>query len=723
MQKNRLVIEKLVKWFVYGMFFLTIFTVVIALFSNETEGEAGIGSFDSQSMNENWLLERNGESSSISLPQTVNTHKDEILSIKNTLPSDLSDGCSLLTRASMADLYIYVDGELREQYATETIDNKPYYNPSAYVVTELSEADSGAEILIKIRAKTKTTLNEVEISKGNNAWFRIIQNNLPVNAVVLVVILLGIILVIVSGIMRHISDNTRMTFFLGLFMTDFGIWVISESNLRQLVFAKPSLSGYFAYWSVELLGAFACMYFDEVQHKKHHKSYVTIEFLISVQLLINIALHFTGIAEFYKTLMISHLWLGIGVLTATINIINDIRSKRIRQYLVTAFGMAGFLVMAVFELVGFYVTRFHVFGIFACSGLVILAVATVVQVLIDQMWEAKERHNKQTQMIVNTIETIAMAIDAKDEYTGGHSERVGQYAAILARGMAADYDFSEEDILRIHYIGIMHDIGKIGVADTVLNKPGRLTESEFSLMKKHVEIGSEMLTGMNESISGLVDGIRYHHERFDGKGYPEGLSDTEIPLVARILCIVDCYDAMTSNRVYRKRLTDEEVRAEFMRCAGTQFDPALVEIFVKLLDSGEMHPYTVDGMATSEKGTVLKSAVLENRLQEMIKSQDTLVNHPEHVRMLCFIMKLKEIKKERTDVYIIRLKDVEIPLDAENCSVVEKMIKSHMRVKDVSIECNDSMKIIALFDKTDEEIERFEKDLIAHSAYVFFESI
>lgn len=165
------------------------------------------------------------------------------------------------------------------------------------------------------------------------------------------------------------------------------------------------------------------------------------------------------------------------------------------------------------------------------------------------------------------------------------------------------------------------------------------------------------------------------------------------------------------------------VRAEFIRCAGTQFDPALVEIFVKLLDSGEMHPYTVDGMATSEKGTVLKSAVLENRLQEMTKSQDTLVKHPEHVRMLYFIMKLKEIKKEHTDVYFIRVKDVEIPLDTENCSVVEKMIKSHMRVRDVSTECNDSMKIIALFDRTDEEIERFEKDLNAHSAYVFFECI
>ena len=723
MQKAGFIIEKLIKWFVYGMFLLTIFIVVIALFSNETEGEAGIGSFDSQSMNENWILERNGESSFISLPQSVNTDKDEILIIKNTLPSDLSDGCSLLTRASMADIYIYINDELREQYATESIDNMSYYIPSAYIVTELSEKDSGAEIMIKIRAKTHTVLNEVQISKGNNVWFRVIQKSLPVNAIVLVVIILGVILVIVSKVMRHISENAGMSFFLGVFMIDMGIWVFSESDLRQLIFAKPSLSQYFAYFSVELLGAFACMYFDEVQHKKHHKSYVIVELLISTQLLINMALHFAGIADFYETLMISHIWLGIGVLIATINIVDDIRSKRITQYLVTALGMAGFLVMAVLELVGFYVTRFHVFGIFACSGLVILAVATVVQALIDQMRDANERHNKQTQIIVNTIETVAVAIDAKDEYTGGHSERVGQYAAILARGMAADYDFSEEDILRIHYIGIMHDIGKIGVADTVLNKPGRLTESEFSLMKKHVEIGSEILAGMNESISGLVDGIRYHHERFDGKGYPEGLSDTEIPLIARILCLADCYDAMTSNRVYRKRLTDEEVRAEFIRCAGTQFDPALAEIFVKLLDSGEMHPYTVEGMATSEKGTVLKSAVLENRLQEMTMSQDTLVNHPEHVRMLCFIMKLKEKKREHMDVFIVSLKEDEIPAGAETHSMIGKMIKSHLKMKDVSIECNDSMRIIALFEKTDEEIENFEKDLNSQSAYVSFERI
>lgn len=723
MQKANFIIEKLIKWFVYGMFLLTIFIVFVALFTNETEGEAGIGSFDSQSMNENWLLEKKGESTFLSLPRSVNANKGEVLIIKNTLPSDLSDGSSLLTRASMADIYIYINDELREQYATESIDNMSFHIPSAYVVTELSEKDSGAEIVIKIRAKGHTVLNEVQISKGNNVWFRIIQNNLPVNVIVLFVMILGIILVIVSRIMQYISENARMSFFLGIFMIDMGIWVFSESNLRQLIFAKPSLSQFFSYFSVELLGAFACMYFDEVQHKKHHKSYVIIELLISSQLLINMVLHFTGIADFYTTLLLSHIWLGLGVLIAIINIVDDIRSKRIKKYMATAFGMVGFLVMASLELVGFYVTRFHVFGIFACSGLVVLAVATVVQALIDQAQDAKERRDSQTQMMVNTIETIAVAIDAKDEYTGGHSERVGQYAAILARRMAADYDFSEEDILRIHYIGIMHDIGKIGVADTVLNKPGRLTESEFSLMKKHVEIGSEIMSGMDESIPGLVDGIRYHHERFDGKGYPEGLSDTEIPLVARILCLADCYDAMTSNRVYRKRLTDEEVRSEFIRCSGTQFDPALTEIFVQLLASGEIHPYTVEGMATSEKGTVLKSAVLENRLQEMTMSQDTLVNHPEHVRMLCFIMKLKEKRREHMDVFIVNLKDDEIPACEENRNKIEKLIKSHLKMKDVSIECNDNMKIIALFEKTDEEIENFEKDLNAQPVYVSFEHI
>lgn len=723
MQKTSFLIDRVVRWFVCGFLILTVFIVGISLFDSDTTGEAGIGSFDSQTFNDGWVLEMNGTSETITLPTKIQAEQGDIMILKNTLPSDLSDGCSLLTRASMEDMYIYINGELREQYASESIPNMAYFIPSAFVVTELSKIDSGAEIVIKVRIKVQGVINEVKLGYGNNVWFDILKNSMPVNAVALMVLILGAILIAVSKIMHRISDNANISFYLGLLMVDMGIWVFSESDLRQIIFSKPSLSHYFAYFSVELLGALAALYFDEVQHRKYHKRYVAVELVTIIQLAINIVLHFTGIVELYDTLLISHLWMAIGILVAVINTFEDIRSKRIMKYKATAIGMIGFLMMAVVELVAFYITRFYVFGIYICIGLVVLMVATVIQALIDLGNDAKERQDKQTQMIVNTIETITVAIDAKDEYTGGHSERVGRYAAILARGMAAEYDFSEEDILRIHYIGIMHDIGKIGVADTVLNKSGRLTECEFSLMKKHVEIGSEIMAGMDESIEGLVDGIRYHHERFDGKGYPEGLSDTDIPLIARILCLADCYDAMTSNRVYRKRLTDEEVRAEFIRCSGTQFDPALTEIFVQLLDSGEMQPYTVEGMATSEKGTVLKSAKLENRLQEMTSSKDSPVKHPEHVRMLCFIMKLKEKKKELVDVFIVSLKDDELPEYEETRSMTGQMIKAHMNMKDVSIECNDHMQIIALFEKTHEEIERFKKDLDAQAAFVSYEHL
>ena len=191
------------------------------------------------------------------------------------------------------------------------------------------------------------------------------------------------------------------------------------------------------------------LFFDEVQHKKYHKIYIIIESVVCIQLTVNIILHFTHAADLYQTLIFSHIWMVLGLVLAVVNVIMDIRTKRIKQYSATAVGMVCFLVTSLLELAAFYISRFYVFGIFICTGLVMLTVATVIQAIIDQIRISRERENKQTRMVVGTIETIAGAIDAKDEYTGGHSERVGHYATILARGMAADYDFSEEDILRI----------------------------------------------------------------------------------------------------------------------------------------------------------------------------------------------------------------------------------------------------------------------------------
>lgn len=705
MQKKSSVAEALVKWFTYGMLIITVLIVGAAMFGSDTKGEASIGSFESWDFNDGWTLTSGETSEQITLPLIVDAQWGQYVFLRNTLPADIPDGSSLMMRSSLQDAYIYINGELREQYGADGLSTSFYYAPSAYIVTELSEEDSGAEVIIKLGIKDNGKLNTVTISRGNNGWFGIFRDNIAVNAVALVVLILGIILIPAALIMQHYTGSAKATFILGLMMIDLSIWVFSESKLRQLIFIRPSLSGYFTYLSVEMLGVMAMMFFDEMQHKIYHKRYIVLEALSCLQLAVNIVLHITHISEFHDTLIYAHLWMLCGLILTIINVVSDILTQRIKQYSVTAIGMVCFAAASLVELIIYYTTNSYVFGVFVCIGLVMLTVATVIQAMVDLISAAKEREEMQTKSVVSTIETIAGAIDAKDEYTGGHSERVGHYAAILARGMAAEYELSEEDILRIHYIGNMHDIGKIGVTDSILNKTGRLTDDEFCLMKKHVDIGAELMQGMSESIDGLIDGIHYHHERFDGRGYPEGLSETQIPLVARIICLADCYDAMTSNRVYRKRLSNEDVRAEFVKCSGTQFDPALTEIFIRLMDSGELVPYTVDGMAAAESGAVMRSALLENYLQKTSGNEETKAANPTHIRMLSYIMKLKEKKGERVEAFIISLPDN----SAEALEKAKAQIKPFMHSEDIHIEYNDHKRMIALFNKTDEQIESFIK--------------
>ena len=192
-----------------------------------------------------------------------------------------------------------------------------------------------------------------------------------------------------------------------------------------------------------------------------------------------------------------------------------------------------------------------------------------------------EQNEKIKNMTVQTITTVANALDAKDSYSEGHSRRVAVYAAQIAEKLG----FSKEDVRNVRIIALLHDIGKIGVPDAVLNKPGRLTDEEFALMKQHAAIGSEILKDI-DMITGISIGARSHHERYDGKGYPEGLKGEDIPYIARIIAVADSYDAMTSNRVYRKHLSYEQVMSELEKGKGTQFDPDIAKALEELIKDG-----------------------------------------------------------------------------------------------------------------------------------------
>jgi HD-GYP domain-containing protein (c-di-GMP phosphodiesterase class II) len=194
---------------------------------------------------------------------------------------------------------------------------------------------------------------------------------------------------------------------------------------------------------------------------------------------------------------------------------------------------------------------------------------------------AQERHKKVEQMSFQLVQTLANAIDAKDNYTNGHSSRVAEYSVRMARALK----WNKEDIDVLRYEGLLHDIGKIGISDAILNKAARLSEDEFDILKDHVTIGGDIMHDAT-TLPGADNVILHHHERFDGTGYPDGLRGEQIPLDARIIAIADTYDAMSSNRIYRKALPKDVIRVELLKGSGRQFDPKLLEVFVSLFDRG-----------------------------------------------------------------------------------------------------------------------------------------
>ncbi len=193
--------------------------------------------------------------------------------------------------------------------------------------------------------------------------------------------------------------------------------------------------------------------------------------------------------------------------------------------------------------------------------------------------EVEKKTKENEKLFLDVVSTLAGAIDAKDSYTNGHSGRVAEYAREIARR----YGYSIKEQGDIYIIGLLHDIGKIGVPDHVIKKKGALTDEEFAYIKRHPEIGSQILKNIKE-MPNLSVGARWHHERYDGTGYPDGLVGEEIPEAARIIAVADAYDAMSSNRSYRSVMPQEKIREELIKGSGTQFDPRFAEIMLKMIN-------------------------------------------------------------------------------------------------------------------------------------------
>ena len=216
----------------------------------------------------------------------------------------------------------------------------------------------------------------------------------------------------------------------------------------------------------------------------------------------------------------------------------------------------------------------------ACALVILALLRAYVAYRTRQLIRKQEEYRRITDQ---AILTISNAIDAKDSYTEGHSERVAAYSIEVANRLG----MSKEEQERLYYIALLHDIGKIGITDTILNKPERLTDAEFHVMRSHAEIGGEILKDFL-ALPGIGEGARAHHEKYDGTGYPRGIKGEDISLVARIIGVCDTYDAMSSNRSYRGALNREAIINEIKKYSGSQFDPHIAQIVIDMINDGFM---------------------------------------------------------------------------------------------------------------------------------------
>lgn len=217
---------------------------------------------------------------------------------------------------------------------------------------------------------------------------------------------------------------------------------------------------------------------------------------------------------------------------------------------------------------------FILFGSFVAyitTGLLNIRIATI-----------KRKREQDRRITEKTMELFANTIEAKDSYTRGHSSRVAYYARSLARVMG----LSEEDQQNVYFSAVLHDVGKIGISDTILNKPGRLTDEEMDIMRTHAAKSAEILKGF-DSVPFICETLRHHHEWYNGEGYPDHLKGKEIPLFSRIIVVADCFDAMTSDRCYRSKLPIEKAVEKLKAGAGTQFDPDIIPYMLDLISEGE----------------------------------------------------------------------------------------------------------------------------------------
>lgn len=533
-----------------------------------------------------------GTQEKIAVPGKYEVPAGETMTIVTMFPNNYKD-TSIAIRSSLQSVRFYVDGKLRTEY--DTANTRPFGKDSAsrYVFCPTYTRDAGRELKIELTSNTANysgVVNPVYSGDKADIWAFVFRSNGMESLIALFILFTGIITILFSFALR-ITYRTKFDIeYLGWCMLMGATWMIGESKLRQLWIPNVSILAALCFIIVMICPLGILLYVDTVQKSRYHRIYRWIELAACINFVVSVTLQLTGKADFIETLPASHVVLSVTFVAIFVTFIRDMLHGGSRDYHLALVGMVIALVSALIEMVSVYFVV-TISGLFIGTGLVILLFLNLIRTVrsvrnlerLRQKKELESRRRQTERISLQTIKTISVTVETKNVYTNGHSQRVADYSALIAGALGWD----DKRINNLRNAAYMHDVGMIGIPDSIVNKPTRLTEEEYAIIQRHTLIGADILKDIT-LIEHVAEVAHYHHERYDGTGYPEGLSGEEIPIEARIVAVADSYDAMNSKRIYRNALEKEKIIEELESCSGTQFDPVIAELFVRLIREGKV---------------------------------------------------------------------------------------------------------------------------------------
>lgn len=574
-------------------FVLIVVIVVFFQVDNMTLGKGNVYSFD-----QGWTLSYpDGKKVQIErLPYHATCKAGDTLTMEIKVPERYY-GKTIFFLSADKELLVKMDG--KEIYSFGKHDKRLFGHTPGSVYNFIDIPEYCDEGILQIEMESAydnyaAYLSNVRVADRDVAILRILKENM-FNIVCSIILFFSGVLLLIQALLQRLSGKKEQgMLYLGTLLVWAALYYAIETKILHIMYGNQTLYSVMIFSFLMCFPMLLILYYMQLDSCENNKSYQIVLILTFCNIGLQIIIQMLNVKDFMDLAFLSHILIFLTIMVVLFNYLSVAKREHERTVWLE---MTALLIMgggSVIDLCRTYIIKVGDLGKFSRYGttiygllMVFLHISRLVRNATDEAVSNKQyleseidRKTKQLQdMFGQSINALSSAVDAKDRYTNGHSRRVAGYSRMLAERMGMDKEKQNE----IYFAGLLHDVGKIRILDEIINKEGKLTDEEYNYIKLHPVSGYHILKGISE-FSMIAVGAKYHHERYDGKGYPNGLSGEDIPLAARIIGVADAYDAMTSNRSYRDVLPQAVVRQEIENGRGTQFDPIIADIMLGIID-------------------------------------------------------------------------------------------------------------------------------------------